>query len=68
MYVLMPVTRVQDKYMKIANKYFEITVKFKYLEMTVTNQQNYIHANVKSGFDLGNACYSSVQIFYLPVS
>jgi hypothetical protein len=46
---------------KVPNKYFENRIKFKYLGMTVTVQQNYIHEEVKSTLNLGNASCSSVQ-------
>jgi hypothetical protein len=33
---------------KIPNKFFEKRIKFKYFGMTVTDQQNYIHEEVRS--------------------
>jgi hypothetical protein len=50
----------QDQNIRIANELFEKVAKFKYLWMTITNQ-NEIHDEIKSRLDLGNACYYSVQ-------
>jgi hypothetical protein len=46
--------------MRIVNESFENVAKFKYLEMMLTNQ-NYIHDEIKSRLNSGNACYYSVQ-------
>jgi hypothetical protein len=50
----------QNQNIRIANKLFENVSRFKYLGMTLTNQ-NDIHDEIKSRFKLGNACYYSVQ-------
>jgi hypothetical protein len=44
---------------KIANKFFENVVWFKYLEMTATNQ-NYIFEETESKLNSANTCYFSV--------
>jgi hypothetical protein len=46
--------------MRITNEAFEIVEKFKYLGMTLTNQ-NGIQDEVKRRLNMGNACYYSVQ-------
>jgi hypothetical protein len=53
---------VQNQNIRSANESFENVKKFKYLGMKITNQ-NYIHGEVKSRLNLGNACYHSVQNF-----
>jgi hypothetical protein len=50
----------QNREIKIANRYFENAAQFKYLEMTVNNQ-NLIHEEIKRRLNLGSACYHSVQ-------
>jgi hypothetical protein len=50
----------QNQNIWIGNELFENVTIFKYLGMTVTNQ-NDIHDEIKSRLNSGNACYHSVQ-------
>jgi ribosomal protein S2 len=50
----------QNENIRIANESFENIVKFRYLGMMLTNQ-NDIHDEIKSRLHSGNACYHSVQ-------
>jgi hypothetical protein len=50
----------QSQNIRIANESFKKVVTFKYLGMTLTNQ-NDIHDEIKSRLNMGNACYYSVQ-------
>jgi hypothetical protein len=50
----------QKHSIKIANRSFEDVAKFKYLGTTLTDQ-NYMHEEIKSRLNSGNACYHSVQ-------
>jgi hypothetical protein len=49
----------QNRNIRTANESFKKVAKFKYLGMTLTNQ-NVIHNEIKSRLNLGNACYYSV--------
>jgi hypothetical protein len=49
----------QNREIKIGNRSFENVSQFKYLGMTVTNQ-NFIQEEIKSRLNSGNACYHSV--------
>ena len=49
---------------KIDNSYFERVDEFKYLGATLTNQ-NSIQEEIKSRLKSGNACYRSVQNFFV---
>jgi hypothetical protein len=50
----------QNQNIRIDNELFENVAKFKYLRMTLTNQNN-IQDEIKSRLDSGNACYHSIQ-------
>jgi hypothetical protein len=50
----------QNHDIKISNRCFENVTQFRYLEMTVTNQ-NLIQEEIKRRLNLGNACYHSFQ-------
>jgi hypothetical protein len=50
----------QNQNIRIANESFENVEKFKYLETTLTNQ-NDIRDEIKSRLKSGNACYYSVH-------
>jgi hypothetical protein len=50
----------QNRDIDIANRSFENVSQFKYLEMTVTNQ-NLIQEEIKRRLNSGNACYHSVH-------
>jgi hypothetical protein len=50
----------RNRDIKIANRSFRNVSQFKYLGMTVTNQ-NLIQEEIKSRLNSGNACYHSVQ-------
>jgi hypothetical protein len=56
----------QNQNIRVAIESFEKVAKFKYLGMTLTNQ-NDIRDEIKSRLNSGNACYYSVQNLCLPV-
>jgi hypothetical protein len=52
----------QKQSIKIGNRSFESVAKFKYLGTTLTDQNyEYIHEDIKSRLNSGNACCHSVQ-------
>jgi hypothetical protein len=51
---------VQNQNIRTANESFENVANFKYLETTLTNQ-NDIHNEIESRLNSGNACWNSVQ-------
>jgi hypothetical protein len=51
----------QKQNIRIANESFENAAKFKYLETTLTNQ-NDIHDEIKSRLNSENACYYSSRL------
>jgi hypothetical protein len=55
----------QNYSIKTANRSFEGLAKFKYLVITVTDQ-NCMHEEIKSRLNSGNACCRSVQPSVLP--
>jgi hypothetical protein len=50
----------QNHDLNIANRYFENVAQFRYLGMTVTNQ-NIIEEEFRRRLNSGNACYHSAQ-------
>jgi hypothetical protein len=54
----------QNHSIKIVKRPFEDVAKFKYLGTTLTDQ-NYIHKEIKSRLNSGNACYHAVQSLLL---
>jgi hypothetical protein len=50
----------QNQNIRIVNELFETVAKFKYLQMTLTNQKD-VHDEIKSRLNSGNACYYAVQ-------
>jgi hypothetical protein len=53
----------QRQSIKIGNRSFGSVAKFRYLGTTLTDQ-NYIHKEIKSRLNSGNACYHSVQSLF----
>jgi len=54
----------QNQNIRRANKPFEKVAKFKYLESTVTNENN-IQNKIKSMLNYGNECYCSKSFIFL---
>jgi hypothetical protein len=50
----------QNRSIKIANRSFEDVAKFRYLGITLTDQ-NCMHEEIKSRLNSGIGCYHSVQ-------
>jgi hypothetical protein len=50
----------QKHSLKTANRSFEDVAKFQYLGMKLTDQ-NWLHEEINSRLNLGNACYHLVQ-------
>jgi hypothetical protein len=57
----------QSKDIRIANELFENVAKFKYMGMTLTNQ-NDIHDEIKSRLNSGMLAIIQSKIFCFPVS
>jgi hypothetical protein len=57
----------QKHSIKIANRSFEDVAKFKYLGTTLTDQ-NWMHEEIKSGLNSGNACCRLVHSFCPPAA
>jgi hypothetical protein len=55
----------QKQSVKIGNRFFEFVAKFKYLGITIKNQ-NCIHEAITSRLNSRNACYHSFQSFVIP--
>jgi hypothetical protein len=53
-------TAGQSNDITVAKKSFEKVAKFKYLGSTLTDQ-NFIHEEIRSRLNSGNACYHTVQ-------
>jgi UDP-galactopyranose mutase len=49
-----------SNYIRVANKPFEKVSKFRYLGATLTDQ-NFIHEEIRSRLNSGNACYYAVH-------
>jgi len=54
------ITRMQDKIIKVGNKSLKNLAKVKYIRTRIA-YQNYIHKEIMSRLNLGDACYHSVQ-------
>jgi hypothetical protein len=61
-YILMSLSQQveQKRSMKIVNRSFEDVGKFKY-PGTIPTSQNFMHEDINSRINSGNACYHSVQ-------